>query len=377
MDTPMQTNAAPAAMAPVSSEAPSTAAGSPETSPQPSAEGQADAALSKQQNLHRSTALATAARRNKKRKSTAPDGRSKAVVCDQCRTRKTSCDLKDPCSACGAKGIPCSYERTDPVARVEKLQELEARRQAREAALEELQQATPPGHYNLSTRSGGRTRPARSTQSVYANDIYDVDDYMLDDEYVGSDNAAASGPRRRSPAVAAPPAAPPVAPQSAGSTSKVNGHRTHETDSGFASSATSSATAAARSKARSALHRTVDESSGPSRRHYTNFGSAILGSADAHTSVGADALQTWIAGRAEARGGGSRFAGPPPLPPIDLTGHVRDSILYHFPTASVSAVQDGPWVPGRPLPVASDAFDSPAMTKEDSAQGSNPVPTAA
>lgn len=211
---------------------------------------------------------------------------------------------------------------------------------------------------------------------------------MLDDEYVGSDSGA-SGPRNRSPAVAAPPAsavAPP--PTATGTTSsRANAPRAHETDSGFASSATSSATAAARSKARSALHRPVaEEGSGPSRRHYTNFGSAIIGSTDARPSVGTDALQTWIAGRAEAgaSGGGggsgsssSRFTGPPPLPPIDLTGRVRDSILYHFPTASVSAVQDGPWVPGRPLPVPSDAFDAPAMTKEDSAQGSHPVPATA
>lgn len=117
----MQTADTATAAPPVSSEAPSAAASSSETSPQPTGEGQQ--AGSSRQPI-RSTALATAARRNKKRKSAVPDGRSKAVVCDQCRTRKTSvsspireplarreakiltdllhaqCDLKDPCSAC-------------------------------------------------------------------------------------------------------------------------------------------------------------------------------------------------------------------------------------------------------------------------------------
>ncbi|GAA5950891.1 hypothetical protein JCM8115_005001 [Rhodotorula mucilaginosa] len=362
MDTPMQTTVPVTTAAPVSSEAASAAASSSETSPQPTGEGQ-QAGASKQP--IRSTALATAARRNKKRKSAVPDGRSKAVVCDQCRIRKTHCDLKDPCSACGSKGISCTYERTDPVARVEKLQELEARRQAREAALEELQQAAPPGHYDMNTRSGGRTRPARSTQSLYAMDAYDADEYMLDDDYVGSDGGAGGGGGSAKPA-------PAVV-----STSRANGHRTHDTDSGFASSATSSATAAARSKARPALYRPGDES-GPSRRHYTNFGSAIIGP-HGRTPDGNDALQSWIAARAEAGGGGGggRYSGPPPLPPIDLTGCVKDSIQYHFPTKTVPAVRDGPWVPGQPLPVASDAFDSPAMTTEDPAGGPQPVPMTA
>ena len=161
---------------------------------------------------------------------------------------------------------------------------------SREAALEELQQAAPPGHYDMNTRSGGRTRPARSTQSLYAMDAYDADEYMLDDDYVGSDGGAGGGGGSAKPA-------PAVV-----STSRANGHRTHDTDSGFASSATSSATAAARSKARPALYRPGDES-GPSRRHYTNFGSAIIGP-HGRTPDGNDALQSWIAARAEAGGGG-------------------------------------------------------------------------
>ncbi|GAA5976259.1 hypothetical protein JCM10908_005433 [Rhodotorula pacifica] len=360
MDTPMQDGATAARVALASSEPPSTAASSSETSPAPTTEGHS----SSSRQTARSTALATAARKSKKRKSGAPDGRSKAVVCDQCRTRKTSCDLKDPCSACGSKGILCSYERTDPVARVEKLQELEAKRLAREAALEELQQSAPPGHYDMSTRSGGRTRPARSTHSLYATDVYDVDEYMQDEEYAVSDGG--------------PPGAA-QAPAPAASSSRANGVRTHDTDSGFASSATSSATAAARSKARAAQYRPADDIA-PSRRHYTNFGSAIIG-ADSRIPVGNDALRVWLAGRAEAVGGGGgggrgRYAGPPPLPSIDLTGRVKDSILYHFPTALTEVVQDGPWVPGQPLPVASDAFDSPAIMAEDTVEA-QPVSIAA
>lgn len=240
---------------------------------------------------------------------------------------------------------------------------------SREAALEELQQAAPPGHYDMNTRSGGRTRPARSTQSLYAMDAYDVDEYMLDDDYVGSDGGAGGGgPAKPAPVVASAGAA-------GASTSRANGNRTQDPDSGFASSATSSATAAARSKARPALYRSGDDS-GPSRRHYTNFGSAIIGP-HGRTPDSNDALQSWIAARAEGGGGGSRYSGPPPLPPIDLTGRVKDSIQYHFPTKSVSVVRDGPWVPGQPLPVASDAFDTPAMTTEDPAGQPQPVPMTA
>lgn len=65
-----------------SPEARSTPGGSSEASPQPATTAAASKPV-------RSTALATAARKAKKRKIP-PDGRSKAVVCDQCRTRKTS-----------------------------------------------------------------------------------------------------------------------------------------------------------------------------------------------------------------------------------------------------------------------------------------------
>lgn len=197
----------------------------------------------------------------------------------------------------------------------------------------------------MNTRSGGRTRHPRASQPDYvgrSSTFWDLLD-EADEVASGAEKEGVPERVRRTDEAAGP----------GGNSLKPRASMGAGPDSGFASSATSSATAAARSKAKPALYRPGDENA-PSKRHSANLGSAIY-DAQAKASPGNDSLRRWIASRNEA-GGAARRGGPPPLPPIDLSGRVRDSVLYHFPT-SAPYEQDGPWTPGQPLPAASDAFD--------------------
>lgn len=93
----MQDDQVTASGARTTPEAQSTPAASSEASPKSAEDSQSASGAGpsgESGKPSRSTALATAARRNKKRKPV-PDGRSKAVVCDQCRSRKTSVRLPD------------------------------------------------------------------------------------------------------------------------------------------------------------------------------------------------------------------------------------------------------------------------------------------
>ncbi|BGP23361.1 fungal specific transcription factor [Rhodotorula toruloides] len=62
-------------------------------------------------------------------------GKSKATVCDHCRYRKISCDLQLPCSGCVFRKRTCTYDGVDPQTRSAKLESIEAEKTAREDAV--------------------------------------------------------------------------------------------------------------------------------------------------------------------------------------------------------------------------------------------------
>ncbi|GAA6045873.1 hypothetical protein NBRC10513_005277 [Rhodotorula toruloides] len=62
-------------------------------------------------------------------------GKSKATVCDHCRYRKISCDLRLPCSGCVFRKRTCTYDGVDPDTRSAKLESIEAEKTAREDAI--------------------------------------------------------------------------------------------------------------------------------------------------------------------------------------------------------------------------------------------------
>ncbi|BGP06615.1 hypothetical protein JCM10049v2_002439 [Rhodotorula toruloides] len=68
-------------------------------------------------------------------KGTPAKGKSKATVCDHCRYRKISCDLQLPCSGCIFRKRTCTYDGVDPETRTAKLESIEAEKTAREDAV--------------------------------------------------------------------------------------------------------------------------------------------------------------------------------------------------------------------------------------------------